>query len=92
MKQSTETGNNPEECSNSSIDQKKFTFLGNMTGYRLDIAWNVVKFHTGARYLLNLQSIQIGSGTHQGAPSVTVKRLGCETDKPSQSSAKVKSW
>jgi hypothetical protein len=23
---------------------------------------------------------------------VTVKRLGCETDKPSQSSAKVKSW
>lgn len=72
------------------IDQKIFTLLGNMIGYRLDIPGNVVPFLTGARYLFNLQSIQIGSGAHQGAPSLAVKWLGCEVDQPSQSRAKVK--
>jgi hypothetical protein len=61
-----------------------------MIGYRLDISGNVVQFLTGARDLLNLQSIQIGSGTHQEAPSLAVKWLGCEVDQSSQSSAKVK--
>ena len=61
-----------------------------MIGYRLDIPGNVVQFLTGARDLLHLQSIKIGSGTHQWAPSLAVKRLGCEVDQSSQSSAKVK--
>jgi hypothetical protein len=61
-----------------------------MIGYRLDIPGNVVQFLTGARDLLNLQSIRIGSGTHQGAPSLAVKWLGCKVDQSSQSRAKVK--